>query len=128
MTARRLCALLGCARLGVCSSGVCASGAQAAENATASRREPNLMDTGFTYMYYPAPSNFTNAAITGGPIHGGTSVVIDGSGFTRGYRSEADIDVRRHDPNRARAHAQPGSHACSRSHSDPASPSRRSTT
>ena len=51
------------------------------------------MDTGFTYMYYPAPSNFTNAAITGGPIHGGTSVVIEGSGFTRGYRSEDDIDL-----------------------------------
>ena len=51
------------------------------------------MDTGFTYMYYPAPSNFTNAAITGGPIHGGSSVVIEGSGFTRGYRSDNDIDL-----------------------------------
>ena len=51
------------------------------------------MDTGFTYMYYPAPSNFTNAAITGGPIYGGTSVVIEGSGFTRGYRSDKDIDL-----------------------------------
>ena len=51
--------------------------AQEAENATAKRQEPNLMDTGFTYMYYPAPSNFSNAAITGGPIYGGTSVVIE---------------------------------------------------
>lgn len=45
------------------------------------------------YRYYPAPANFTNAAITGGPIHGGTTVVIEGSGFTRGYRSEGDIDL-----------------------------------
>ena len=51
------------------------------------------MDTGFTYMYYPSPSNFSNAAITGGPIYGGTSVIIEGSGFTRGYRSDKDIDL-----------------------------------
>ena len=51
------------------------------------------MDTGFTYMYYPPPSNFNNSAITGGPIYGGTSVVIEGSGFTRGYRSDNDIDL-----------------------------------
>ena len=51
------------------------------------------MDTGFTYMYYPSPSNFSNAAITGGPIYGGTSVIIEGSGVTRGYRSDKDIDL-----------------------------------
>jgi hypothetical protein len=66
---------------------------QEAVNASASRREPNLMDTGFTYMYYPPPANFTNTAITGGPIHGGTSVVIEGSGFTRGYRSVEEVDL-----------------------------------
>lgn len=64
-----------------------------AANATADRVEPNLMDTGFTYMYYPAPENFTNAAITGGPVTGGTEVVIAGSGFTRGYRNDSDVDM-----------------------------------
>lgn len=66
---------------------------QAPTTTQSSRVEPNLMDTGFTFMYYPAPSNFSNAAITGGPVVGGTSVVIDGTGFTRGYRSEDDIDL-----------------------------------
>ena len=80
----------------------------AAENATASRQEPNMMDTGFTYMYYPTPANFTNAAITGGPLHGGTSVVIEGSGFTRSYRSESDIDLSNliSERRRSRAHAR----------------------
>ena len=64
-----------------------------AANATADRYEPNLMDTGFTYMYYPAPENFTNAAITGGPVAGGTLVVIDGTGFTGGFRNASDIDL-----------------------------------
>ena len=61
-----------------CAVAACA---QEAENATASRREPNLMDTGFTYMYYPAPANFTNAAITGGPVTGGTLVEMTGAGI-----------------------------------------------
>ena len=55
--------------------------------------EPNLMDTGFTYIYYPAPANFTNAAITGGPVTGGTEVVIEGIGFTGGYLNESHIDL-----------------------------------
>ena len=55
--------------------------------------EPNLMDTGSTYIYYPAPANFTNAAITGGPVTGGTEVVIEGIGFTGGYLNESSIDL-----------------------------------
>ena len=54
--------------------------AETPEQAVYQRVEPNLLDTGFTFMYYPSPSNFTNAAITGGPVIGGTSVVIEGSG------------------------------------------------
>eukprot|EP00966_Prymnesium_polylepis_P201456 4667841-Prymnesium_polylepis.1 len=50
------------------------------------------MDTGFTFMYYPAPQNFTNA-VTGGPIEGGSAVVIQGSGFTLGYRDQSQIDM-----------------------------------
>ena len=61
--------------------------------ARAGRRRPNLLDTGFTFMYYPAPVNFTNEFVTGGPLQGGTAVVIDGSGFTKGYRNESDIDL-----------------------------------
>ena len=57
------------------------------------RVEPNLLDTGFTFMYYPPPVNFTNEFVTGGPLQGGTQVVIEGSGFTKGYRNESDIDL-----------------------------------
>lgn len=62
-------------------------------NTTASRLEPNLMDTGATFMYYPAPRNFSNWRVTGGPIHGSSAVVIEGTGFTLGYRSQSDIDL-----------------------------------
>ena len=58
-----------------------------------SRVEPNLLDTGFTFMYYPPPANITNEFVTGGPLTGGTQVVLDGSGFTKGYRNESDIDL-----------------------------------
>ena len=62
-------------------------------NATSPWIEPNLMDSGFTFMYYPPPENFSNAFVTGGPLQGGTDVVIEGGGFTKGYRNESDIDI-----------------------------------
>ena len=36
-----------------------------------SRVEPNLLDTGFTFMYYPPPANITNEFVTGGPLKQG---------------------------------------------------------
>jgi hypothetical protein len=62
-------------------------------NASTPWIEPNLMDSGFTFMYYPPPENFTNEFVTGGPLQGGTDVVIEGGGFTKGYRNESDIDI-----------------------------------
>ena len=62
-------------------------------NATSPWIEPNLMDSGFTFMYYPPPENFSNSFVTGGPLQGGTDVVIEGGGFTKGYRNESDIDI-----------------------------------
>ena len=64
-----------------------------AEGRAVRRVEPNLLDTGFAFMYYPPPVNFTNEFVTGGPLQGGTQVIIDGSGFTKGYRNESDIDL-----------------------------------
>ena len=81
-----------------CAATVDAACADACDAACAytcavSRVEPNLLDTGFTFMYYPPPVNFTNEFVTGGPLQGGTHVVIDGSGFIKGYRNESDIDL-----------------------------------
>ena len=67
--------------------------AETPEQAVYQRVEPNLLDTGFTFMYYPPPVNFTNEFVTGGPLQGGTQVVIEGSGFTKGYRNESEIDL-----------------------------------
>ena len=41
---------------------------------------------------YPPPGNFTSEFVTGGPLLGGTDVVIEGGGFTKGYR-RSDIDI-----------------------------------